>query len=94
MEKGLDTGPVYEQVLIDIEKGETSDSLERKMSKVSSTKILKVIDSIEKSTFNLTNQDNENASYAPKIIKEESKIDWSATANNITNLINLSLIHI
>ena len=88
MEKGLDTGPVYEQVLIDIEQGETSDSLERKMSKVSSTKILKVIDSIDKNTFNLTNQDNENASYAPKIIKEESKIDWSATANNITNLIN------
>ena len=88
MEKGLDTGPVYEQVLIDIEKGETSDSLERKMSKVSSTKILEVIDSIDKNTFNLVNQDNENASYAPKIIKEESKIDWSTTANNITNLIN------
>ena len=88
MEKGLDTGPVYEQVLIDIEKGETSDSLERKMSKVSSTKILEVIDSIDKNTFNLVNQDNENASYAPKIIKEESKIDWSTTANNIANLIN------
>ena len=27
-------------------------------------------------------------SYAPKIIKEESKVDWSATADNITNLIN------
>ena len=104
MEKGLDTGPVYEQVLIDIEQSETSGSLERKMSKVSSTKILEVIDSIDKNTFNLVNQDNENASYAPKIIKEESKIDWSTTANKITNLINglspspatysLSLIHI
>jgi len=88
MEKGLDTGPIYKQYSIEIKQGETSDSLERKMSKVSSSKILEVIDSIDKNYFNLVNQDNENASYAPKIIKEESKIDWTMTANNITNLIN------
>ena len=88
MEKGLDTGPIYKQYSIEIKQGETSDSLERKMSKVSSSKILEVIDSIDKNSFNLVSQDNENASYAPKIIKEESKIDWTMTANNITNLIN------
>ena len=88
MEKGLDTGPIYKQYSIEIKQGETSDSLERKMSKVSSSKVLEVIDSIDKNYFNLVSQDNENASYAPKIIKEESKIDWTMTANDITNLIN------
>ena len=73
MEKGLDTGPIYEQEIIKISDQETSESLTEKMSKVSSRRILQIIDNIEKNNFILTPQNHKLATYAPKIIKEESK---------------------
>ena len=88
MEKGLDTGPIYEQEIIKISDQETSESLTEKMSKVSSRKILQIIDNIEKNNFMLTPQNHKIATYAPKIIKEESKINWNKKAIDIVNQIN------
>ena len=88
MEKGLDTGPIYTQEKIKIEGNETSETLTEKMSEVSSCKILEIIDLIEKNNFKLTSQDSSNATYAPKIMKEEAKINWDESATKIVNLIN------
>ena len=88
MEKGLDTGPIYEQEIIKISDQETSESLTEKMSKVSSRRILQIIDNIEKNNFILTPQNHKFATYAPKIIKEESKINWNKKAIDIVNQIN------
>ena len=90
MEKGLDTGPIYRQDHIKIDHEETSDSLEKKMSKVSSSKIVEVIDLIAENKLKLISQNNESATYAPKISREETKINWSMKATAIA----LSLIHI
>ena len=87
MEKGLDTGPIYEQEIIKISDQETSESLTEKMSKVSSRRILQIIDNIE-NNFILTPQNHKFATYAPKIIKEESKINWNKKAIDIVNQIN------
>lgn len=88
MEKGLDTGPIYEQEIIKISDKDTSESLSQKMAKVSSRKILQTLDNIEKNNFTLTPQNHKLATYAPKIIKEESKIDWDKKAIEIVNQIN------
>ena len=104
MEKGLDTGPIYNQEIVTINEEETSESLSEKISEVSSRKILETIDNIEKNKYILTPQNHKLATYAPKIIKEESKINWDKEATKIVNQINglspspgtysLSLIHI
>ena len=88
MEKGLDTGPIYNQEIVTINDQETSESLSEKISEVSSRKILETIDNIEKNDYKLTPQDNKLATYAPKIIKEESKIKWDNEATKIVNQIN------
>tara|TARA_B100000886_G_scaffold45199_1_gene27774 strand:+ start:2652 stop:3584 length:933 start_codon:yes stop_codon:yes gene_type:complete len=88
MEKGLDTGPIYSQEKIKIEESETSKTLTAKMSKVSSCKVLEIIDLIDKNNYKLAPQDSRNATYAPKIMKEEAKIDWDESAIKIVNLIN------
>ena len=51
MEKGLDTGPIYNQEIITINDQETSESLGEKISEVSSRKILETIDNIEKNNY-------------------------------------------
>ena len=88
MEKGLDTGPIYRQDHIEIDHEETSDSLENKMSKVSSSLIVEVIDLIAENKLKLISQNNEFATYAPKISREETKINWSMEATAIASLIN------
>ena len=88
MEKGLDTGPIYSQEKIEIKENETSETLTAKMSEVSSSKILQIIDLIDKNNFKLTPQNSSNATYAPKIMKEEAKINWDESAIKIVNLIN------
>ncbi|GIR10814.1 MAG: hypothetical protein CM15mP22_2340 [Gammaproteobacteria bacterium] len=54
MEKGLDTGPIYNQEIVTINDQETSESLSEKISEVSSRKILETIDNIEKNNYKLT----------------------------------------
>ena len=81
MEKGLDTGPIYNQEIVTINEEETSESLSEKISEVSSRKILETIDNIEKNKYELTPQNHKLATYAPKIIKEESKINWDKEAS-------------
>lgn len=88
MEKNLDTGPIYSQEIVSIDDQETSESLSEKLSKLSSRKILKTLDNIEEKNFILTPQNHKLATYAPKIIKEESKINWDINAIDIVNQIN------
>ena len=53
-----------------------------------SIKKAKKIDNIEKNKYILTPQNHKLATYAPKIIKEESKINWDKEATKIVNQIN------
>ena len=53
MEKGLDTGPIYSQEKIEIKENETSETLTAKMSEVSSSKILQIIDLIDKNDIKI-----------------------------------------
>ena len=58
------------------------------MSKVASNKILQTIDNIELNKFELREQDHSKASYAEKLLKNESCINWDNKAEVIKNMIN------
>ena len=77
---------------IEIKENETSETLTAKMSEVSSSKILQIIDLIDKNNFKLTPQNSSNATYAPKIMKEEAKINWDESAIKIVNLIKRKIL--
>ena len=88
MDAGLDTGPVLQSIKIPIEEGMNTEDLEEIMSDISSRNILQTIDSIEKNDFTLTQQNENESSYAPKITKDEARIDWTKSAEEIVGKIN------
>ena len=84
----LDAGPIMFQEKINIEKNVNAEDLSSKLSELSSKLILDCIDKIEEGKANFFEQDDSNATYAKKINKEESKIEWSQDVNNILSKIN------
>ena len=84
----LDEGPIIEFFKVAIEEEETSGSLVKKMAKVSSSKILQVIENIELNNVKYIEQDHSKASYANKLLKSESYINWNKKAEIIKNMIN------
>lgn len=88
MDAGLDTGPIICSEKITITEGMNTEDLEEIMSDISSRKILQIIDSFDKNIFNLSDQNENESSYAAKITKEEAKIDWAQSAEKIAGKIN------
>ena len=84
----LDAGPIMFQEKINIEKNMNAEDLSSKISELSSKLILDCIEKIEEGQANFIEQDESNVTYAKKINKEESKIDWNQDANNILSKIN------
>ena len=87
MDKGLDTGPVILQKETEIGENDNflkvHDSLSLIASQTISDTILKFIEG----KLAAKEQNDDIASYADKIEKHETKIDWNLTAKEIRNLI-------
>tara|TARA_B100000965_G_C19506874_1_gene720092 strand:- start:194 stop:1117 length:924 start_codon:yes stop_codon:yes gene_type:complete len=84
----LDSGPVMRQIKIGIEEGINTEELSNKLSNLSAKIILECIDEIQEGKAVFVNQDEKKATYAKKINKEESKINWNESAKNILAKIN------
>ena len=88
MDAGLDTGPILNSIKFPIEEGMNTEDLEEIMSEISSRNIIQTIDSIEENRFYLTEQNENESSYAPKVTKDEARIDWTQSAEEIVGKIN------
>ena len=88
IEEGLDTGPYCHQIKVKINEETTSKVLSERLSKLGANNILSCLKLIEKDEANFIKQDETKATYAKKITKLESKIDWHNKAKNILAKIN------
>ena len=84
----LDAGPVMMQEKIKISHEMSYDFLSKKMSELGAKLILDSIKLIENNSANFIDQKNSEATYAKKIQKDESKINWNDNANKIIAKIN------
>ena len=84
----LDEGPVCKSYEIDIDEKDSSDDLSEKLSDLAVEKILDDIDDILDDKAKFRDQDHSNATYAKKIDKKESSIDWNTPAKSIIAKIN------
>ena len=84
----LDAGPVMLQEKIKISKELSYEDLSKKMSSIGSKLILEAINLIKINKANFIEQNEANASYAKKIDKKESKINWGEEASNVIAKIN------
>ena len=83
----LDAGPVMLQEKLKIEKEDDFLSLSKKLSHLGSKLIIDTLNILESGEYKFINQDNEKATYARKILKSESQIDWSNPASTIISKI-------
>ena len=84
----LDAGPVMMQEKINITSEMNAEDLSNKLSDLSSKLILECIDEIEGGKAKFMDQDEQKATYAKKINKEEGKINWDNSAENILAQVN------
>ena len=87
MAEKLDAGPIILQEEMEIKDEDTAVILEEKLSKKGAGLLIKSLHLIENKTYALTTQDEDKASFAPKLKKEDGLITWENTAQGINNLI-------
>ena len=84
LDKGMDTGPILRQQIIDVDKDDSTNSLLKKLSLLSGPLLKESIIGIGNGEKG-TPQSNAGASLAPKISKENGRINWSSSASQIYN---------
>ena len=83
----LDAGPVIAQIKVEIEPGDTSISLEEKLSGLAVTLLLETLKAIKNKDYSLASQDEAKVTFAPKLKKCDGLINWEMPAERIHNLI-------
>ena len=81
MDEGLDTGAMLFKDSLAISKEDTSASLYQKLAKVGPKALLNTLNNLAE--LQPQAQDNNLASYAKKLSKEEAKIDWELSAEQL-----------
>lgn len=87
LDEGLDSGPILLQSKIQINSTDTSKDLHDKLASLSVNTLLDSLDSILDGSLTPRAQDETLATYAEKIHKSESKIDWQYTAVHIERMV-------
>ncbi len=84
----LDSGPVGNIYKIKIDQTQNFQEISEKLSNLAAEKILDNIDDILEDKAKFVEQDHSKATYAKKIDKQESQIDWNNDALTIIGKIN------
>lgn len=87
MDEGLDTGPVAMVERITITPDMTAGELHDRLSQIGADLMVRAMAALERDSLTLTPQAEEGATYAAKIDKAETRIDWTGRAQDIHNRI-------
>jgi methionyl-tRNA formyltransferase len=85
MEEGLDTGPVGGVERVAITPDMTTGELHDKLARLGADLMLRSIGALERGALTLTPQSADGVTYASKIDKSESRIDWARPWNEVHN---------
>lgn len=84
----LDAGPVMMSSKIKIQKNTNYKKLSNQLSKLGSELIIKSLKLLESNEEKFIEQNEQDSTYAKKVTKEESQINWNETAGQIIAKIN------
>jgi len=85
MEEGLDTGPIGMAERLAIGPDMTAGELHDKLARLGADLMLRAIGALERGALNLTPQPADGVTYASKIDKNETRIDWSKPWSEVHN---------
>jgi methionyl-tRNA formyltransferase len=83
MEEGLDTGPVGLAERVTINENVTTGELHDKLSLLGADLMTRGLAALERGSLSFTEQAAEGVTYANKIGKNETRIDWSRPAREV-----------
>ena len=76
LDRGMDTGPIFRKVTVDVGNGATSESLLSDLADLGAKPVIETIDAISAGEIPRV-QESSGATRANKLSKEEGRIDWS-----------------
>lgn len=87
MDKGMDTGDMISKKEVKIEDNDTAETLHDKLQKVSVTLLLETLPKIISGTNKREKQDDNRATYAYNISRQEEHVDFNKTSKEVFNQI-------
>jgi methionyl-tRNA formyltransferase len=87
MDEGLDTGPVALAEKVKITADMTAGELHDQLSMAGADLMVRAMAALERDSLTLTPQSEDGVTYASKITKAETRIDWAQAAIDVHNRI-------
>ena len=87
MDKGMDTGDMISKKEVKIEDNDTAETLHDKLQKISVTLLLETLPKIISGTNKREKQDDNRATYAYNISRQEEHVDFNKTSKEVFNQI-------
>lgn len=85
MDQGLDTGPVALEEQVKIAPDTTAGELHDKLAEAGADLVIRALAALSTTGLQFTPQEREGVTYAKKIDKNETKIDWAKSAREVHN---------
>ena len=85
MDEGLDTGAIAMREALPIGADMTAGDLHDELAKLGADLMPRALAAAERGTLSLTPQPADGATYAAKISKDETRIDWAKPAREVHN---------
>ncbi len=83
MDAGLDTGPVLAQARCPVLPEDTAGTLHDRLARLGAETLLTALPKLADGTLTAIPQDRERATYAPKITKDQARLDWKRPAADL-----------
>ncbi|HEV8265163.1 MAG TPA: methionyl-tRNA formyltransferase [Gemmatimonadales bacterium] len=87
MEAGMDTGPVLLQLPHHVDPDVTAGELGEHLAEMGAQALVEALALLEQGALRPVPQDASRATYAPKLTRENARIDWTKDAASIARLI-------
>ena len=87
MDEGLDTGDILMSKEIEIGADDNSETLYKRLSELGAGLLISTLEGLKKGSVKPVKQDEQTASYAPILKKEDGIICWEKGSEDIVNLV-------
>ena len=87
IDPGMDTGPILMQRRIEIGPDETAGELHDRLAAIGAELIVDTLDGLVAGELTPIPQDDSKATFAPRLSRDDGRIDWAKPAREIHNLI-------
>lgn len=87
MDKGLDTGNMLYKLTCSILPDDNAQTLHDRLAVLGGEALLKTLSDLQQQALNPIKQDDDQACYAPKLIKAEAHLNWQLSAASLARAI-------